>query len=306
MSSSRSPSKPVTIPRFPYVQVDAAPDLADALASLLFDLGATGVETRDDTTTPRGPGGGIVRLVSSFDEHTVADEAAAELREQFPTLRCEVNEIVGDAWRDAYKQFFAPFALTEQIVVVPPWVEGHRVDAHQRILWMDQGRAFGTGLHSTTRLVAEQLQKRAAKLVGARVFDVGTGSGILALVALLLGASSAVAVDNDPEVLEVALENAGRNGLTEKLQVSATPLAEVAGTYPVVVANIRATTLVEMTTDLRARLTADGILILSGILAGERAEVEAAFEADGFVVNEVTHRGEGEDAWVAIVVSLRS
>lgn len=296
----------MTIPRFPYVQVDTTPELADALASSLFDLGATGVETRDDTTTPRGPGGGVVRLVSSFDHAEAAESAVAELREAFPTLRSEVGEIVGDAWRDAYKQFFAPFALTNGIVVVPPWVEGHRVEPDQRVLWMDPGRAFGTGLHSTTRLVAEALQKRAGLLAGARVFDVGTGSGVLALVALLLGAASAVAVDNDPDVLEVAIENAGRNGLAGNIEVSATPLADVTGTFPIVFANIRATTLVDMTRDLHNRLTPDGVLILSGILAGERAEVEAAFVADGFVVEEVTHRGEGEDAWVAIAVRIRA
>jgi len=296
----------VTIPRFPYVQIDSTPDLADELASVLFDLGATGVETRDDTTTPRGPGGGVVRLVSSFNAHDEAEACAAALRDGYPALRCEVSEIVGDAWRDAYKQFFAPFALTEAIVVVPPWVEGHKVESHQHVLWMDPGRAFGTGLHSTTRLVAQALQKRADVLRGARVFDVGTGSGVLALVALLLGASSAVAVDNDPEVLDVALENAERNGLGPQLEVSATPLADVTGTFPVVVANIRATTLVEMTTDLRNRLTSDGVLILSGILASEEREVIEAFTADGFVVEEVTHRGEGEDHWVAIAVRLRA
>lgn len=291
-----------TEPRFPYLQLDAAPELAEELASLLFDVGATGVETRDDTTTPRGPGGGLVRLVASFDEQATADEARAAVVEASPEVRCELGEIVGDAWRDAYKQFFAPFALTAGIVVVPPWVDGHVVEPDQRVLWMDPGRAFGTGLHSTTRLVAEALEARKSTLDGARVLDVGTGSGILALVALLHGASHAVAVDNDPEVIEVARENAERNGLEHAVEVSTTPLEEVVGEYPVVVANIRATTLVGMTHALRARLSPSGVLVLSGILASEREEVEQRFSDDGFVVDRVTHRGEGEDAWVAIAV----
>jgi ribosomal protein L11 methyltransferase len=167
---------------------------------------------------------------------------------------------------------------------------------------MDPGRAFGTGLHSTTRLVAEALEARKATLAGARVLDVGTGSGILALVALLHGAVRAVAIDNDPEVIDVARENAKRNGLAHALEVSATPLEQIEGEYPVVVANIRATTLVEMTHALRARLSSTGVLVLSGILASERDEVEQRFSADGFVVDGVSHRGEGDDAWVAIAV----
>ncbi|MBM4356478.1 MAG: 50S ribosomal protein L11 methyltransferase [Deltaproteobacteria bacterium] len=293
-------------PRFPYVQVDTTPDRAEEIAGMLFELGASGVETRDDTTTPRGPGGGVVRLVSSFDDEATAAEAASVVRTEFPEVRCEAGEIVGDAWRDAYKQFFAPFALTDSIVVVPPWVEGHGVEAHQRVLWMDPGRAFGTGLHATTRLVSDALERRRESLPDAKVLDVGTGSGILALVALLHGADSAVAIDNDPEVLDVARENAERNGLERRIAVSDTPLESVVGEFPVVVANIRATTLVDMTTALRARVTADGVLILSGILANERDEVSSAFERDGFRVDEVTHRGEGDDAWVAIAVRRTS
>lgn len=289
-------------PRFPYLQIDTTPESGEELASLLFEVGATGVETRDDTTTPRGPGGGRVRLVASFDDHATANEALAAVNEACPDARSEVGEIVGDAWRDAYKQFFAPFALTDSIVVVPPWIEGHTVAEGQRILWMDPGRAFGTGLHSTTRLVAEALEARRDELQGSAVLDVGTGSGILALVALLHGAERAVAIDNDPDVLDVARENAERNGLEHALDVSVTPLEEVRGTFPIVVANIRATTLVEMTHALRERLVTGGLLVLSGILASERADVEARFLADGFTLDAVTHRGEGEDAWVAIAV----
>ena len=287
-------------PRFPYLQIDAR-DRVDELGSWLFELGASGVETRDDATTPRGPGGGLVRIVASFADLARAEAAASEVRAAFPELACEVGEIVGDAWRDAYKQFFAPFSLTASIVVVPPWVPGHRPGEGQRILWMDPGRAFGTGLHATTRLVAEALEARRAELAGAAVLDVGTGSGILALSALLLGAARAEAIDNDPEVLDVARENAEKNGLSEKIAVSLTALAEVRGQFPVVVANIRAGTLIEMAADLRARLTSPGLLVLSGILASERHEVVSGFSA-AFVVEAIDERGEGPDAWVALVL----
>jgi ribosomal protein L11 methyltransferase len=289
-------------PRFPFLQIDTAGDGADEIACWLFELGATGVETRDDTTTVRGPGGGVVRLVASFDSVAEAEAAAREVRESRPELACDPGEIVGDAWRDAYKQFFAPFSLTPSIVVVPPWVGGHRAGDGQAILWMDPGRAFGTGLHATTALVAAALEARRDELVGSRVLDVGTGSGILALVALRFGAASAVAIDNDPEVIDVALGNAARNQLVDRISVSLTPLAQIGRGFAVVVANIRATTLIEMADDLGARVAPRGMLVLSGVLASERDEVTQAFVSRGLAVEQVDARGEGDDAWVAIVL----
>jgi ribosomal protein L11 methyltransferase len=289
-------------PRFPYLQIDAASARAEELAAAMFEVGATGVETRDDTTTPRGPGGDMVRLVASFDSRADAETAASEFAAAFADVACEVGELVGDAWRDAYKQFFAPFALTDTLVVVPPWVEDHRPAPSQRVLWMDPGRAFGTGLHATTRLVAEALEKHKGALAGRRVLDVGTGSGILALVALLLGASDAEAIDNDPEVIDVARENAERNGLSDRLHVSTMPLERIREAFPIVVANIRAGTLIEMRAALHDRIEPSGMLVLSGILASERDEVAQAFARAAFTIEETTARGEGEDSWVAITV----
>ncbi len=283
-------------PRFPYLQIDAGAAEAEELGPLLFELGASGVETRDDSTTPRGPGGGLVRVVASFDERAAAEAAAAAVRAA--GVACEVGEIVGDAWRDAYKQFFRPFALTPTIVMAPPWEE-YRAAEGRRVLWMDPGRAFGTGLHATTQLVAEALEGRA--FAGAEVLDVGTGSGILALAALLLGAERAVAIDDDPEVIDVARENAEKNGLSARIEVSLTPLAEVPGRFALVVANIRAGTLIDMAADLRAKVAPGGLLVLSGILATERDEVIQGFAAR-FTVESLTDRGEGPDAWIAIVL----
>ncbi|MSP24760.1 MAG: 50S ribosomal protein L11 methyltransferase [Myxococcales bacterium] len=287
-------------PRFPYVEVDVAAELAEVVAVLLFELGASGVETRDDTTTPRGPGLPLVRLVASFDEHAHANDAAAELRRVHPDLAFEVNEIVGDAWRDAYKQFFAPFSLTNSIVVVPPWVSEHVLESGQTRLVMDPGRAFGTGLHATTQLVAARLEELAPVLAGGRVLDVGTGSGVLALVALLLGAERALAIDNDPDVIDVALENAERNGLAARLSVETTPIEAVVGEYSVVLANIQANVLIAMADALAARLVPGGMLVLSGVLHNQEADVRAAFVERGLIHITTTARGDGADAWVSL------
>ncbi|MEZ4443481.1 MAG: 50S ribosomal protein L11 methyltransferase [Polyangiaceae bacterium] len=291
----------MTTPRFPFVAIDIDASRADELGYVLVSMGATGVELRDDTTMVKGPGGGLIRLVASFDEREVAEEVLASLQADEPELQGEVGEVVGDEWRDAYKEHFRSFALTEKLLVVPPWEEPAPAPG-QLVLRLDPGRAFGTGLHDTTSLVAEQLDQRRAVYAGAPILDVGTGSGILALSALLLGASEAIAIDNDPEVIDVVRSNAALTGLGGRLQVDTTPVENVSGSFPMVVANIRAPVLVAMAPDLAARLAPGGWLVLSGILAREEQEVLDGFLAAGLAHVETVGRGEGPDRWVAIVM----
>lgn len=287
-------------PRFPFLAVDVPAGRADDLAYELMTLGASGVEIRDDETFVAGPGGGRVRLVASFDSREAAEEAREALAATEPGLEAQLGELVGDAWRDAYKEHFKPFALTDRLTVVPSWEGGYEVREGELVLRLDPGRAFGTGLHDTTSLVADQLDRQSDALAGATVLDVGTGSGILALAALLLGASRAVAVDNDPEVIDVARDNAARCGLSDRIQIDTTPVEEVAGRYPFVVANIRAGVLLGMAEDLRDRLEPGGRLVLSGVLVSEQDEVREGFEAVGLTHVQTDRRGEGDDGWVAI------
>lgn len=290
-------------PRFPFLAVDAPSERADELSYLLVELGAVGVEVQDETTLSRGPGPGRVRLVASFATEEEASRGQTELAVQEPELSSSLGETVGDSWRDAYKEHFKPFALTPLLTVVPPWVD-YPVRPGELLMWMDPGRAFGTGLHATTALVALEIEKQRQLLQGRVVLDVGTGSGILAIAALLLGAAEAVAVDNDPEVIEVARDNAARNELASRLRVSTTPISAIEGQYPVVVANIRAQVLCAMAAELTQRVAPGGVLVLSGVLASERDEVLACYLADGsFRHLGGGQRGEGGDAWVAITLS---
>lgn len=264
-------------PRYPFVAVDVPEPESDEIAAALFELGATGVEQRDDQTLIRGASNGRVTLVASFDDHGSAEAAIAALAEMSPPLHARLEEVVGDAWRDAWKEHFAPFSLTPRITVVPPWVEYTKAREDEQVLLLEPGRAFGTGLHATTALVAELLDERAADLVGRDLLDVGTGSGILALAALRLGAASAVAIDNDPDVIEVVLENAARNGLTERITASAGTVDGVTRQFPWVVANIEARVLRPLAPELARVVAPGGWLILSGILEGERDDLVAQY-----------------------------
>lgn len=281
----------MTEPRYPYVHLDVPEAAAEDAGSLLWDLGAEGVEERDAGTLARGAGAGLVTLVAAFPSREEAENACAELP---PEWKPRVEEVVGDAWRDAWKEHYRPFALTPSVVVRPPWEE-YTPKEGERVLVLEPGRAFGTGLHATTTLVARALDKRRPRFAGQRILDVGTGSGILGLTALLLGADHAVLTDVDPDAIEVASENAERNALLPRTSLHATTDLSGLGQYPVVVANIEARILEPMAAELSARLLPGGLLVLSGILVGQEDQVRAAYGALTPTAIDV----EGE--WVALV-----
>jgi ribosomal protein L11 methyltransferase len=291
-------------PRYPFVAVDASPDESDEVAAALFELGATGVEERDGSTLVRGAGPGRVTLVGSFETREAADAAIAELACVVPGGSPRLEEVVGDAWRDAWKEHFAPFALTPHITVVPPWSPRPEVAPGMTILELEPGRAFGTGLHATTSLVAEVLDASRAALSGREVLDVGTGSGILSFVALLSGASRALAVDVDDDVIEVVRENAARNGLEARVEARAGTVEGVTRAFPWVLANIEAKVLRPLAGELRRVLAPGGTLVLSGILESEHDEIVRVYTATGLAHAGTRTRGDAAgEPWVAIVLA---
>jgi len=260
-------------PRYPYVHVDVTPEEADEASALLFELGAEGVEERDAGTLAKSAAEGKVTLVASFPTREDAEQAMLEIDASFSP---RYEEIVGDAWRDAWKEHYRPFAIAPGLVVRPPW-EPYEAKPGEQVLELEPGRAFGTGLHETTRLVATALQRHATELAGTTMLDVGCGSGILALAALVLGADRAVAVDVDPEAIEVTKENATRNALADRVDASTTDLADVALVTKVVVANIEAKVLIPMAPLLQRHVAPGGLLLLSGILVTQKDDVRAAY-----------------------------
>ncbi len=265
-------------PRYPYVHLDLDPEQVDEMSAFLFELGAEGIEERDTGTLAKGAETGRVTLVAAFSSREDAEHAIAELGEEFHP---RYEEIVGDAWRDAWKEHYRPFTIARaadgrSVVVRPPW-EPYQGSARELVLELEPGRAFGTGLHETTRLVAQSLADFASELPDSTLFDVGCGSGVLALVALVLGASHAIAIDTDSESIDVTAENAARNALTSRITASTTPLESIDDTFPVVVANIEARVLIPMAPELSRRVRPGGLLLLSGILVPQAEDVRAAY-----------------------------
>ena len=258
-------------PRYYFVAIDVLPERADEASAHLFELGAQGVEERDATTLHKGTAGKTT-LVASFETEQEAREVQGALGP-----RARLEEIVGDAWRDAWKEHFRPFRVCKGVWIRPPWEKVVAASKGDVVLELEPGRAFGTGLHDTTRLVAEAIAAHKKRLAGATVLDVGTGSGILALVALALGAESAVGIDTDADAIGVAKANARRNALTKRVRFSTTSLDELEDRYDLVLANIEADVLILLRDALRSRVARGGTLVLSGVLDSRERDVVSAF-----------------------------
>jgi ribosomal protein L11 methyltransferase len=289
-------SEPVVPARYPYVHV-AVPQADVELASAeLWELGASGIEERDASTMNQPDAGASMTLVASFVEEADAHAAAKAVSDRWLAHVCFVE---GDAWREAYKAYFKPTRIGSRLVVRPPW-EAYTACDGDVVLTLDPGMAFGTGTHETTRLVLSALEQHVR--AGMAVLDVGCGSGILAIAAVLLGAGRALAIDVDPDAVRVATENCAINGVAESCRVERTSddssvesLAH-GQRYPLVLANIETRVLVPAASALIACVEPGGVLILSGILGPERDRVLAAYATlQTLAVHEL-----GE--WVAIVL----
>lgn len=276
--------------------LDLPESLVETLCGLLHARGALGVEVRDADGVPPGarpPAAGRAEVLGYFAAGSAADAAARDLLATFGGhgVSARVGECRDEDWAESWKQHFPPIHVAGRLWVVPPWVP--RPDGPAVVL--EPGMAFGTGAHATTALCLEALAELLPGHAGARVLDVGCGSGILGIAARALGAGRVVMVDNDPDAVRIARTNAADNGCAD-LEVSATPIERVEGQFDVVAANILSTTLVELARPIAARRGVGGALLLSGILVSQADEVRDAYEAMGLAERERRVSGE----WVML------
>ncbi|MBC8035947.1 MAG: 50S ribosomal protein L11 methyltransferase [Rhizobiales bacterium] len=189
-------------------------------------------------------------------------------------------ELADKDWKESYKEHFKAWQFG-RLHWVPVWERAiFKLPAGEQVLWLDPGMAFGTGNHETTRLVVERLVKIAEQRgVQGRVIDAGCGSGILALSAVTLGFARVVAFDNDPLAVAVSRENAELNGLEGRVDFSVGDLVTglTGREAELVLANIQADVLIKFAPQLLAAVAPGGVLVLSGILASELAQVSRAF-----------------------------
>lgn len=211
-----------------------------------------------------------------------------------------VNYLREEDWANNWKEHFKPSHIGTRLVIKPTWEE-YPAQLGEIIIELDPGMAFGTGTHPTTRLCLESLERiffreppfdKGGQSVPADILDVGTGSGVLAIAAIKMGASRVLGVDIDPGAVEVARQNLEQNRIGNAAQVSTEPLEEIAGTFDIVLANILAEELVRLAAELVGKLRTGGVLILSGILTEKEELVTAGFSPFPLTLMEITREAE--------------
>ena len=207
----------------------------------------------------------------------------------------EVEKVYDEDWENNWKKFFKPFKIAGNLVIKPTWEEYQR-KPDEVVLEINPSQAFGSGQHETTAMCLRALNKYLK--AGDKMADIGCGSGILALSALLLGAKDASAVDIDEKAVEITSANAIRNNLDKKITVICGNLADdLKEEYDLITANLVADIIINVLSDLRQKLVKGGIAIVSGIIEGRGGEVEQALEKEKFRIAEKIHDGE----WLAYV-----
>lgn len=271
----------VTIP-------EAAEDDASAL---LWDLGTLGVEVR-------AASGGATTLLAYFPAEAGLLARVGLGIASIAGARVEASAVPDVDWVERFRENFRGFDVGS-FRIAPPWDRPERIEPGQHLILMDPGRAFGTGTHETTRLCLRALEQLFAERSVASLLDVGTGTGILAIAALQLGAGAATGVENDPEALDNAREHAALNGVAPQLVLGDGARGLEARAYDMVVANITAPLLRERAAEILATARPGGRVILSGLLADEADAVAAAYAHAG----PITKSLDGE--WACLVVRVR-
>lgn len=242
----------------------------------------------------------IVHVYISPEENPM--EAVSFLRERYESEGIN-NEISTSGcaevdWMNNWKKYFKPIKVGERLLIRPTWENEYEAEG-RAVLHLEPGLAFGTGTHETTRLCMELMEKYITE--GADVLDMGCGSGILSVAALLLGASSAVGVDIDPLAVKTAVSNAEINGVGNKFTGICGDLTDkVKGKFNLVLANIVADVVILLSKDAPKFMYEDTVYIMSGIIDTREEDVLAAV-SDTF---EIIERRE-EKGWVAMAVRLK-
>ncbi|GKV54340.1 ribosomal protein L11 methyltransferase [Sporosarcina sp. NCCP-2222] len=303
------------------ISIHTTHEATEAVANILHEAGASGVVIEDSNEPDRVhenrfgeiydlnredfPAEGVI-VKAYLPVNSFLIETVGEIKESIENLRqfgidigdntIQTNEVDEEDWATAWKKYYHPVKISNRFTIVPTWEEYEPVVTDELIIELDPGMAFGTGTHPTTVLCLQALEKYVTK--GCRVVDVGTGSGVLAIGAAMLGASHVHALDLDEVAVQAAKENIELNHASDVVEVAHGNLLDtVKEPADIIVANILAEVILTFTGDAYSLLPNDGLFIVSGIIAQKRDLVRDDLVDKGFEIVETVLM---ED-WVAII-----
>lgn len=300
------------------VNVAVTHEAVEAVADMLTSIGSKGVAIEDPQLIndlrnsgtwelcdiPEQENTEVVTVSAYYADDEKLEKRLAEIDEQLELIEERIGKyrfgntrfrkVSEQDWANEWKQYFHVTHVGKSLVIKPSW-EKYAPKEGEHVIEIDPGMAFGTGTHHTTNMMMERLEKVITP--DSTVFDVGTGSGILAIAAAMLGAKSVKAVDIDAVAVRVAKENVADNGLSDQIEVREGDLLHgTEGKADVIIANIIADIVIMLLQDIPQKLNDDGVLLASGIIEERMPDVEAAAQAQGLYVDAVDHRG----GWVVM------
>lgn len=311
--------------RWNKVRLKTTTEAEDIVSSMLMDLGVQGVQIEDkipltpldkermfvDILPETDVDDGVAYISFYLEEEGKVEQVLSKAREELKEMSAYVD--VGECtfeesqtedldWINNWKQYFHQFYV-DDILIIPSWEDVKPEDNGKMIIHIDPGTAFGTGMHETTQLCIRQLRKFVTGQT--KVLDVGCGSGILGMLALKFGAKHSVGTDLDSCAIDATRENMEVNGISESQYevmigniINDRNIQDKVGyeKYDIVVANILADVLVELTPVIVGQMKKGGIYITSGIIDDKEQTVVEAVKQAGLEVLEVTYQGE----WVSV------
>lgn len=311
--------------RWARISVVTTHEGADLIANILMELGAAGTEIDDPslvneyidaglwdyTDLPRAEDTETVTVRAYLPEDARLESSLLALAERIAALRhagaalgagtISHSFVADEDWAETWKAYIHTEKIGERIVVRPTWEE-YTPSADEIVIELDPGAAFGTGAHATTAMCLRWLEHLVSP--GMRVYDVGCGSGILAVAAAKLGAGEVIAMDYDPVAVSVAEENIRQNNVHNVVACESDLLSACEGAAPaeLITANIIADVIIRLFAQLDRHLAPGGTLLASGIIDGRIADVEHAAAEHGFTVLDMTCEKE----WAAMIIRRTS
>lgn len=307
------------------ITIHTTAEAVEAVSNILHEAGANGVVIEDPEVLHREwdtPFGEIYQLspddfpregvyVKAYlPVNSYLGETVEEIKNRLNQLllcgldlgkgTVTLTEVHEDEWASAWKKYYKPVTISERITITPVWEEYQPKREDEVVIEMDPGMAFGTGTHPTTVLCIRALEKYVKP--GDRVYDVGTGTGILSIAAAKLGAAEILALDLDEVAVRSAQSNVKINKVSGQITVKQNNLLDnIEGPADLVVANILAEVIIRFTDDIARVLKPGGLLIASGIITAREHDVKQALAGSNLDVVETTYM----DDWVAIVAKNR-